>query len=519
MALSTILTLENPLLVLFLGIVFIIVSITVLRVHAFMALVAAAILVGILSPQIGLGEAADKAAAAFGRTAGNIGIVIGLAAITGKCLMDSGGADRITRAFLRVFGEKRASLALLGSGFILAIPIFFDVVFYLLVPLARAMAIRTGKGLVFLVMAICAGGAITHSLVPPTPGPLLMADNVNLAADDLKLELGLSVAAIRASGAAAHSLGPPSPGSMVVAHSLGAVADDLTTVADGLKVDLGMVIWVGTLIGIVPALIGGWWYARFVDRRVKVPLRDTMGSSLEDLRHLAAKPDSGLPPLWLSALPVLLPVALITLDTVVKQLGAGGSLLAVSGLVGNRNVALLLATVVALYLLAREKGYGLAKLRDTIGPAVESAGMIVLITCGGGAFGLMLKDAGVGEAIGEVSQAQGYWLLLLGFGIAAVMKIAQGSGTVSMITASAMVAPLVFAQASSLPFHPVYVIMAIGSGSLAVSWMNDSGFWVVCQMSGFTVGETLKTWTILLVVMAFIGFLTTLAASLVFPMV
>ena len=169
----------DPLLILLIGVVVVIGMIIVLRVNAFIALITAAMLISLLSP----GEPAEKikrVAGAFGGVVGGIGIVIALAAIIGKCLMDSGAADRIVRSFLRLLGEKQAPTALLGSSYVLAIPVFFDTVFYLLVPLAKALRLRTGRHYVRYIMAIAAGGAITHSLVPPTPGPLFMAGEFHL---------------------------------------------------------------------------------------------------------------------------------------------------------------------------------------------------------------------------------------------------------------------------------------------------------------------------------------------------
>jgi hypothetical protein len=173
-----------PLIILAIGIAIVLGSIIVLKINAFIALISAAMAVSVLSVAL-LGEGTWKdsiarVAGAFGTAAGNIGIVIGLAAVIGKCMLDSGAADRIVRAFVRLFGEKRSPLALMGSGYVLAIPVFFDTVFYLLVPLARSLYRRTQQNYLMYLLAIAAGGAITHTLVPPTPGPLVMAATLNV---------------------------------------------------------------------------------------------------------------------------------------------------------------------------------------------------------------------------------------------------------------------------------------------------------------------------------------------------
>ena len=161
----------HPLLVLVIAIAVVFILIIRMKINAFIALITAAMTVGLLSSTVSLGEVMPEVASAFGRVCGGIGIVIALAAVIGQCLMESGAADKITRVFVRALGEKNASLSMLTSGYVLSVPVFFDTVFYLLIPLARALRVRTGKNYVLFVMAICAGGAVTHTMVPPTPGP------------------------------------------------------------------------------------------------------------------------------------------------------------------------------------------------------------------------------------------------------------------------------------------------------------------------------------------------------------
>ena len=176
-----------PFTVLALGILFVVVAIAVFRIHAFISLILAAVLVGALSSSLPGGEGANHIVTAiglsmteFGSTAGKIAWVIALAAIIGVCLMESGAADRIVRGMVRTLGEKRAGVALVLCSFFLSIPVFFDTVFFLLIPLAQALAFRLGKHYLYFVMAMCSGGAITHGLVPPTPGPLVMVETLNL---------------------------------------------------------------------------------------------------------------------------------------------------------------------------------------------------------------------------------------------------------------------------------------------------------------------------------------------------
>jgi GntP family gluconate:H+ symporter len=429
------------------------------KVNAFIALIVAAMTAGLLSPQVELARTMQMVATRFGDVCGRIGIVIALAALVGFCLMESGAADKITRLFVRLLGEKRSSLSLLGSGYVLAVPVFFDTVFYLLVPLARAMRIRTGKNYLLFVMAICAGGTITHSLVPPTPGPL----------------------------AAASTLG----------------------------VDLGVMILTGCIVGL-PMAAAGWLFSAYMDRVLPVPFRETPGLSLKELEELAHRSEEHLPGFAHSLSPIVLPVLMITSNTVAQAVAPGSGLAKVTAFLGDPNFALLVATVISLHMLAYQKRLTLAELAGRVEAAFSNAGLIILITAAGGAFGGMLVEAGVGKALSEMSKEYQVPVLLLGFLLAGLMKLAQGSGTVAIITTSSIVAPLLVEAPT--PYHPVYVAMAIGSGALVGSWMNDSGFWVYKQMSGLTEGEALKTWTPLLAVLGFTGFLTVLVASTLVPL-
>src|SRR5690606_16891013 len=247
----------SPLVILTLGIGIVLAMILILRVNAFLALLTAAIVVSLLAP----GETADKiarVATAFGGATASIGIVIALAAVIGQCMMDSGAADRVVRAFLRLLGIKRSPWALLGSGYVLAIPVFFDTVFYLLVPLARSFYRRTGGSYLKCWLAIGACGAVTHTLVPPTPGPLTIAANLNI--------------------------------------------------------DIGLMIFVGALVAL-PAAVVGLIFGAVLDRIMPIPMRP-----LSDRPEPEPLPDEALPPLFPSLLPVLLPVVLIAASTALSTL-------------------------------------------------------------------------------------------------------------------------------------------------------------------------------------------------------
>ena len=449
----------SPLTILAIAIAVVFALILRLRINAFIALITAATTVGLLSPNVGLEEVMPSVAEEFGGVCASIAIVIGLAALIGQCLMESGAADKIVRVFVRALGDKRASLSLLTSGYVLSVPVFFDTVFYLLVPLARAMRVRMGKNYVLFLMAISAGGAVTHSMVPPTPGPLAMAAT--------------------------------------------------------LEIDLGVMILVGAIIA-VPMSLGGWLFSVLRDRQIDVPLRETQGLTLEELEELARKQEEHLPSFFMAMLPIVLPVVLIASNTLTGALGVEGPLRALTAFLGNPNLALLASAGIGLALLARHKGYSLAQLAGPVESALASGGLIILITAAGGSFGKMLVRADVGTVIGQASQDFGVPILLLAFLLGTLLKVAQGSGTVAMITVSSIMAPLVLDTPPG--FHVVYVACAIGSGSMVGSWMNDSGFWVYKQMSGLTETEALQTWTPLLAVMGVIGYVVTQIAAVIAPL-
>ncbi|MCP4945657.1 MAG: Gnt-II system L-idonate transporter [Planctomycetaceae bacterium] len=579
-----------PVVLLVIGIVSVLGMIIGLKLNAFMALIISALIVSLGVGWVDGEDAGSRMAAVvqgFGGAAGGIGIVIAMAAIIGKCMLDSGAADRIVRSAIHVTGEKKASFGLMLSGFVLAIPVFFDTVFYLLVPLARSLYRRTNKNYLRYLMAIATGGAITHTLVPPTPGPLL-------------------VSAI-------------------------------------LGVDIGMMMLVGTMVA-VPAAIVGLTYSYIADRIMPVEMRP-LGAKEE--KHLALSEEQ-LPSLWVSLLPVLLPVVLIGAGTLAMTLAdredkarlmvediqdfgqlatmfvdadpntPAGRVIGSDQLSGNErdelmataktpaekerqvellnqtlldddlyderaflgvplsdvsksklganqlrmkpvdrrrmnralledayptliakhnwntskreisnslslwsnaNFALMLAAIVSMLTLKFVRSLSWRSLSGDVEESLMSGGVIILITAAGGAFGAMLQDTHISNTIKDYfsdAGASGVSLLLLGWGIAAVLKVAQGSSTVAMIVGAGMMSAII--GDAKPDYNMVYVATAVGTGSLMGSWMNDSGFWVFTKMGGLTEGESLRSWTPLLMVLSLVGLVVTIALSQVLPM-
>ena len=487
-----------PLGILLISVAFILVSIIKLKLHPFLALTFAAILTGLLTgdlpgmthenvglfkDRVELKETPDDTGndlllavkwsfLGFGNTAGGIGFIVALAAIIGVCMLGSGAADRVVRWLLSVFSEDRAGIVLLLSGFLLSIPVFFDTVFFLLIPLARALSLRTGKSYTLFVMAMAGAGAITHSMVPPTPGPLM--------------------------------------------------------IADGLKLDLGVAMMAGLAASILPAWLV-LYLARKFDEKYDLPMREASGASTSELKTIVEKKDSELPNLFMAALPVAMPVALISLVSILKLVAkdtvSGQEWFKYLEFFGSPNIAMLLAAIAAVYTLAaqliKDSKVSDDGLMSTVSKAMEdplqTAGVIILITGAGGAFGGMIRMAGVGETIEGLATSYNISLILLAWGATAVVRIAQGSATVAMITGVGLMSSVI-GDGSSLSYHSLYIFLAIGFGSITLSWMNDSGFWVVQRLSGFTERETLKTWSVMLTAISLLGLIQIMIFSTLFPM-
>lgn len=433
-----------PLIVLLLSVALVITMIARWHIHPFLALMLSAIFVGLISPSIPgtpgqhfLLTAVELPMAEFGAMAGKIAWVIAVAAIIGTAMMESGAAEQIVNWLLKTLGETRAAIALIVSGFILSIPVFFDTVFFLLIPLGITLALKTGKDFVLYVVAIAGGAAISHSIVPPTPGPLIMAETLNIG--------------------------------------------------------LGTVILAGILTGIIPC-IAVYFAAHRLNKRIHIPVRVTDA-------HVTAIQNP--PALVFSVLPIVLPLLMISATSIVEGV-TGGTPPAWIALQGNKNIAMGVGACIAVLLWSRTRKLGLKDLRDAMSKPLEVAGMIILITSAGGSYGAMINHSGIGNAISLTTEGFQVHYILLAWMIAAIMKIAQGSGTVSMITSAAIMAALMGPD-PQLPYHPVYILLSIGFGSMFISWMNDSGFWVVVRMSGFTEQEGLKTWTLMLGIISLVG--------------
>lgn len=459
-----------PIVVLFVSVAFIVVTITVFRLHAFFALIGGALIAGWLSADSSAAmlQTIQDVSTGFGNTAAGVGIVIALAAIIGMALMDSGAADRIVRGLMNSFGEQRVAWALMVSGFLLSVPVFFDTVFFLLIPIACTLALRTGKHFVWYVAAMAAGGAITHSMVPPTPGPLL--------------------------------------------------------IADALSLDLGTAMMAGFLGALPPAIVA-LYVAKWMDKRGPIPVRPSAGISLEDMKLALKKSDDELPGFWVSLLPVAFPAILLAGASIVSVLEKN-EIMSLAGapfirgtiqVLGNKIIALTIGAIAALAILARQEKLSFKALGERFAGPLEVAGVIILITSAGGAFGTIIRGSGIGELIQSYAETYNLNYVLLAWLFTLFIRTAQGSATVAMITGAGLMAAII-GDGSALPYHPLYIYLAIGFGSIGGSWMNDSGFWVVGKLSGFTEKETLRTWSLMLLIISVVGLIPVWLFSYILPL-
>lgn len=475
----------DPFFILSVGLVIVVGGIIGLKLHPFLALLVGALVVAWITPASAVEQYAlsigndpvaaaklagssigDRVATRFGSTVGQIGIIIAMAAVIGKCMLDSGAAERIVRSVLKVTGVEKAPATFLGSSFFLGIPVFFDTVFYLMIPLAKAMAIRIGKNYLLLVLCIAAGAAMANSLVPPTPGPLFLASEMNIP--------------------------------------------------------LGLMMVGGTLVGIV-TIAAGYLYAVWANKRWSIPLRDSIDAPLKEIESLSTQESRHLPNLWFSLLPILIPLVFITARAALYAYGVESSsstiinaLIETVFFLGDKNLALIAGGLAALILLAVQKSQNKQKVREAMQAALMSGGIIILITAAGGAFGGMLQQTGISARIVDLTQGFQMALIPLAFFITAVVRTAQGSATVAMITASGILSGM--SGADILDYHPLYIGLSIACGSKLIPWMNDSGFWIVCKMSGLTEKEALKTFSPLLTIMGIAGLVVVMVGAKLIPL-
>ena len=437
----------------FIGIAVLLFLILKLRIQAFVSLLIASIVVGIIAG-MHPGDIITTMKEGMGNTLGFVAVVVGLGAMFGAILEHSGGAKALATFLLSKFGEKNASWAMVLTGFFIAIPVFFDVAFIILIPLIYSLQRKTKKSLLLYAIPLLAGLAITHSFIPPTPGPVAVADILNA--------------------------------------------------------DLGWVILFGFLVGIPTAIVCGPVFGKYIAKKifVEAPALDDNDAVIDNYPSVSSI-------IAIIGIPIVLIVGNTVLNSpLFDENTISTEVKSWLGFIGHPFSALIIANIIAWYFLGIRRNFTKRKLLDITTKSMGPAGIIILLTGAGGVFKQILVNTGTGEMLANYFADKGVSILLFTFLTAAVVRILQGSATVAMITAAGITAPLLAVDVTEI--DKALLVIAIASGASILSHVNDSGFWLVSKYLGLDEKQTFKSWTMMTTLLALTGFITVSIFSLIF---
>lgn len=446
-----------------LGIIVMILLVMKTKVHSFMALLIAAMITGIIggmpisdvtladgTTQTGLITAIQDG---FGSTLKSTGIIIGLGVMMGGVLEKSGAAEKMAYSFIKLIGQKNEEWALAITGWFISIPVFADSAIVIFAPLCKAMSRVTGKSVIGLALSLAVGLQLTHCLVPPTPGPLTAAGMLNVDV-----------------------------GTMIIGGALISIPMLIVVVF--------YTKWIGKQIYQIPTADGGF------DKKEYIKSMDELNAMMD------AKP---LPGFWVSVAPIIIPIVLILLKTVLDFVGVGNAFI---DFFGSPIVALGIGTLLAIYGLVKKEDN--KKVLGMMDEAIKDTGIIMLITGAGGSLGNVVKVSGIGTALGEMVTSWPIPAVLIPFIIAALMRIALGSATVAITTAASLTAPLM----SVLSISPLLMALSCCVGAISFSYFNDSGFWVFNGMFGLTeLKDQVRCKTAVSMIMSGVGVVELLIAQ------
>jgi len=427
------------------------------KINAFISLLITSVFVGVLAG-MPLKDILTSIQKGMGDTLGFIAVVVGLGAIFGQILESSGGAHALAAYLLKKFGQSRASWALVLTGFIVAIPVFFDVGLIIMIPIIYALSRDTRKSLLFFGIPLLAGLAVAHSFIPPTPGPVAVSEII------------------------------------------------------GAK--LGSVIPLGILLGLPTAVIAGPLFGRYIAGKINISPPSELAGTGEENRSKGP-----LPSFWLVIILIVIPLLLIVASTFTEMIldrkGIQSTVFTdIVMFIGHPFSALIIATLLAIWLLGIKRGMSRKNIMSLSTKALGPAGIIIFVTGAGGVLKEVLVESGIGASLAESVAGADLSPILLAWIIAVIVRVTQGSATVAMITAGGIMAPLLPAFALDNP-HMALVVIAISSGATMASHVNDSGFWLVSKYFGMDEKQTLKSWTVMESIIALCGLAFTMAASLI----
>ncbi len=432
-----------------LGLVLLLVLIIKCKIQAMISILVGAIVIGLAAgmPFENIVTAVNDG---IGNTLKGIALLVGLGSMFGAILEVSGGAQSIAVTMVKKFGDQKAAWALGITGLVIAMPVFFDAGLIILIPLAFSLAKRTGRSSLYYAIPLLAGLAVGHAFIPPTPGPVL--------------------------------------------------------VANMLKVDLGWVILVGLLCGTAAMIVAGPVWGAFCGKTFQLPVP-------EHVENQAVYDEDKLPSFGSIVGIILVPLVLIILDSVAGVAAFMEPVRPILSFLGEPFVALLIATIAAMLLLGRKYGYSNEELEKVMTKSLEPTGMILLVTASGGVLRYVLEYSGLGSVIGNAVSSASLPLVLIAFIVAALVRISVGSSTVAMTMAAGIIAAMPGISQLS-PMYLACVTAAVAGGATVCSHFNDSGFWLVKSLVGMDEKTTLKTWTVMETLVGGTGFLVALVISL-----
>ena len=418
-----------PLIIISLGILFLFLLIIVFRFNAFIAFILVSIAIGI-GQGMELNAIVGSIEKGIGNTLGFLVMILGLGAMLGKLVAESGAAQKITNGLISIFGIKNTRTAVMLTGFIVGITMFYSVGFVILVPLVFTVATATGLSLISIALPMLAALSVTHGFLPPHPAPS-----------------ALSVM---------------------------------------FEADLGKTLIYGIIVAIPAILISGPLLTRFIPKVEAKPLKEFMASKVFE--------EEELPSLSNSLITALLPVILIGFSSILTSfIAVDHFLYSTIKFIGNPVIALLLTVLIGIYTLGIARGNSMEGIMKIFGTAVSGITMVLLIISGAGALKQILIDSGVSNYIGSLLELTSMSPLIIAWLIATLIRFSVGSATVAGLTTAGIVLPLV--QSSGV--SPELMVLAIGSGSLMLSHVNDSGFWLFKEYFNLSIKETLSTWTVM----------------------
>jgi len=423
------------------------------KLNPFITLIVVSLVLG-LAVGMPMGGIVKAFETGVGNTLGHIALVVGLGTMLGKMMAESGGAERIARTLIGFFGEKNVHWAMVVIAFIVGLPVFFEVGFVLLIPIAFNVAKRTGTSMVLVGIPMVAGLSVVHGLIPPHPAALLAVTAYNA--------------------------------------------------------DIGHTIMYALIVGIPTAAIAGPLFAKLMSRYV-VPNPDNplLAQFVDEDREMSQLPGFGIT-LFTILLPVILMLIGSWADVFFAPKTFANDFLR---LIGNSVMALLIATLVSFFTFGKRRGFNRDQILKFTNECLAPIATITLVVGAGGGFGRILMDSGVSKAIVDVATHANLSPLLLGWLVAVLIRIATGSATVAMTTACGIVAPI--AAAAGATVKPELMVLATGAGSLILSHVNDGGFWLVKEYFNMTVPQTFKTWTVCETIISVVALLLTLGLATV----